>query len=613
MSSAAYTLNTFASNQVTVINASSANITGALTVGGAATITGYTTLNNFLQVNSAAYFGSNVGIGQGADAMLTINSVNQNFNTANFYGNGAFDANNVINIQNNASQYGRNIIYMTGRWEGANDGWSATNPRNGIVFRNQANLNGGATNRFTIQNNGNSLGFLSSAANGGNDTIPALIIANNRIVTVGNTFNVSGTSSFYSSVYVRNANSIFITGGGGVFTNGGQIDCGTLTPVTINAGAGGITSNASISVNNGNNFLCNGGGGLNTNGGAVNCGSVSASTIAASSTLTVTGSSALNGGLNIQGGTNIVGGANITGMVNLLSIGGAGGGGLSVDNAFITTYGIQVNGLGGLYVANSASIQTANITTADTITLSAHVANITTLNVLALNGGNIAANDCDLDNVTALSLNIMNPTTGIANIFTANITNANLYNANIINMSYENIENVTTSNISVANIITANITTANITTANIISANITGLTVNANITAATASIGSIGVTGVNAANVTASSTLASNGTLNVSGVSTLAGVNASNVTSGTLNVTGVSTLGDVSANNVTVANIYNVSTVTLQNGIVIQSSTAELYNGSSSALTNGSILLTNNTTAGVGYLFIVTAGVLRQI
>jgi hypothetical protein len=92
-----------------------------------------------------------------------------------------FDGSNIINFQCQASQFGRNIVYMTGRFEGGNDAWSFSSPRNAITFRTQSSLNSAYTNRWTIQNFADNLGFLS--AGGGNT--PRIVINDNGNVAIG--------------------------------------------------------------------------------------------------------------------------------------------------------------------------------------------------------------------------------------------------------------------------------------------------------------------------------------------------------------------------------------------------------------------------------------------
>ncbi len=94
-----------------------------------------------------------------------------------------FDGSNIINFQCQASAFGRNIVYMTGRFEGGNDAWSFGSPRNAITFRTQSSLNSAYTNRWTIQNFAGSLGFLS--AGGGNS--PRVVFSDNGNVGINTT------------------------------------------------------------------------------------------------------------------------------------------------------------------------------------------------------------------------------------------------------------------------------------------------------------------------------------------------------------------------------------------------------------------------------------------
>ncbi len=98
--------------------------------------------------SGAATFSSSVTVG----GTLFVSSGTTN--SAVFKGDVAFDGANRFYITNNASQYGRNNLVLTGRLDAANDGYSfGTNCRNGLIFN--ANLGGaqGATGTeyFSIQ------------------------------------------------------------------------------------------------------------------------------------------------------------------------------------------------------------------------------------------------------------------------------------------------------------------------------------------------------------------------------------------------------------------------------------------------------------------------------
>jgi hypothetical protein len=97
------------------------------------------------------------------------------------FGDTAFDGMNAVNFQCQASQYGRNILYMSGRYELGNDAWAFSMPRNGILFRTQSALNGAYTERWTIQNFGDQLGFLCA----GKADAPAVVFDNAGNVGIG--------------------------------------------------------------------------------------------------------------------------------------------------------------------------------------------------------------------------------------------------------------------------------------------------------------------------------------------------------------------------------------------------------------------------------------------
>jgi hypothetical protein len=148
----------------------------------------------------------------------------------NVYGGTAFDASNIVNFQCQASSYGRNMLYMTGRYETDNDAWSFVSPRNAIIFQTQSVLNSAATQRFTIQNYASQLGILSS---GKPNTYPITVWNDNGNVGIGisnptyllhissinNTYTLagflgSGGVGAWGGGSIENATSLFITGWG---------------------------------------------------------------------------------------------------------------------------------------------------------------------------------------------------------------------------------------------------------------------------------------------------------------------------------------------------------------------------------------------------------------
>ena len=101
-------------------------------------------------------------------------------------GSQAFDGSTTLRILNPAYQYGRTQLHLVGRYEAANDGWSAGGARNAIMFKSQSSQSSSITNQWTIQSfpNGtnNELGFLA-----GSDNTP-------KVVFRGDTGDVSLTN-----------------------------------------------------------------------------------------------------------------------------------------------------------------------------------------------------------------------------------------------------------------------------------------------------------------------------------------------------------------------------------------------------------------------------------
>ena len=161
-------------------------ITGPLGVTGNTSLLGTFTTTGIQSLNAGAY-------GSSGDYIDP---------TTNIRGSTEFDGGNIVNIQCQASQYGRNILYLTGRAEGSpiNDAWSFVAPRNAISFRTQATLNATATNRFTIQNFFQELGILSA----GKSNVPITKWANDGTMThtdnmtIGGTVGIGNTAPLYA-------------------------------------------------------------------------------------------------------------------------------------------------------------------------------------------------------------------------------------------------------------------------------------------------------------------------------------------------------------------------------------------------------------------------------
>jgi hypothetical protein len=147
----------------------------------------------------------------------------------NVYGGTTFDASNIVNFQCQASSFGRNMLFMTGRYETDNDAWAFVSPRNAIIFQTQSALNSAATQRFTIQNFASQLGILSN----GRGVAPITVWNDNGNVGIGisnptyllhissinNTYTLagflgSGGVGAWGGGSITNATSLFITGWG---------------------------------------------------------------------------------------------------------------------------------------------------------------------------------------------------------------------------------------------------------------------------------------------------------------------------------------------------------------------------------------------------------------
>jgi hypothetical protein len=145
----------------------------------------------------------------------------------NVYGGTGFDASNIVNFQCQASAYGRNIMYMTGRYEGSNDSWSFASARNAIMFQTQSALNSAATQRFTIQNFATQLGILS---NGGGNS-PLIVLNDNGNTGINNSAPVAKLDVVGSAT---------INNGSNYANSNGRMGSGSLTigGTTANYGGG---------------------------------------------------------------------------------------------------------------------------------------------------------------------------------------------------------------------------------------------------------------------------------------------------------------------------------------------------------------------------------------
>jgi len=123
--------------------------------------------------------------------------------TLDVHGETDFDGSTILRILNPATGFGRTQLHLVGRYEGNNDAFSATGPRNGIMFKSQSSVNSAITNRWTIQSfpNGtnNDLGFMADT----NNTPKVMFRGINGHVGIGITsptykLHVNG-SLFYSS------------------------------------------------------------------------------------------------------------------------------------------------------------------------------------------------------------------------------------------------------------------------------------------------------------------------------------------------------------------------------------------------------------------------------
>ncbi|MXV50400.1 hypothetical protein GS399_05395 [Pedobacter sp. HMF7647] len=106
-----------------------------------------------------------------------------------------YDGTTALRITNNASDYGRANLVLTGRLQNGNDGWAfGTYGRNSIVFaKNTAssgqNIGSIGSEKYSIQLEGNSdaLGFLSSQLG----SAPAMVLHQNGNIGIG-TINPAG-------------------------------------------------------------------------------------------------------------------------------------------------------------------------------------------------------------------------------------------------------------------------------------------------------------------------------------------------------------------------------------------------------------------------------------
>ena len=185
------------------------NVTGTLGITGNTTLTGTVgVIGPFGVTGNTSLLGTFTQTGQQTFNLGAFGSSGDYIvPTTNIYGSTVFDGGNLVNIQNQASQYGRNILMMTGRYEASNDAWSFVSPRNGIIFRTQATLNSSATLRYTIQNYFNELGIMSA----GKSNVPIMKFSNDGTITVPDNINLGGSlvTTGANPLYLANACAIW--------------------------------------------------------------------------------------------------------------------------------------------------------------------------------------------------------------------------------------------------------------------------------------------------------------------------------------------------------------------------------------------------------------------
>ena len=140
-------------------------------------------------------------------------------NDVDIWGTTAYDGTTSLRIYNNASTYGRTLLFMIGRYEGGNDGWNLSSGRNSIVFGSQSSQGSSITYTNAIQVLGG--GHLAILCNGYSTNTPAFYISNTggtyvqSTLNVGSTLNVTGATTLSSTL-----SSGAITSSGEIRSNG---------------------------------------------------------------------------------------------------------------------------------------------------------------------------------------------------------------------------------------------------------------------------------------------------------------------------------------------------------------------------------------------------------
>ena len=146
--------------------------------GSALDVVGDVAISSNLAVDTNTLFVDSVGNKVG------IGTTSPDY-TLDVQGETGFDGSTTLRILNPSSEYGRNHLHLVGRYEGTNDGFSATNARNAIMFKSQSDRNSAITNRWTIQSfpNGtnNDLGFMADT----NNTPKVMFRGSNGYVGIG--------------------------------------------------------------------------------------------------------------------------------------------------------------------------------------------------------------------------------------------------------------------------------------------------------------------------------------------------------------------------------------------------------------------------------------------
>jgi len=178
----------------------SINLTGSILYNGSAITTGTGSIWNTSSGGIAYYNGGNVGIGT-ATPFTNYTAIGGTNQGLDIWGPSTFDAEAILRVYNNSSQYGRAQIHIIGQYLNSNDAWSLTTGRMALIFGYTSSQGGAVNLTNSIQSFAGQIGLMCS---GYSTTTPTLYITTNGTVffpayTTAGTMYCQSSGQLYSA------------------------------------------------------------------------------------------------------------------------------------------------------------------------------------------------------------------------------------------------------------------------------------------------------------------------------------------------------------------------------------------------------------------------------